>query len=91
VKADRIIWPVDKGATKRRTRKKLKVRDHVATETVGRAPDRSHEEELGFHFHFNLKDNGTFTEMLIYYAVFSTVVRRQDVKLGTGGLKNKNI
>jgi len=26
VKADRIIWPVDKGGTKRKPRKKLKVR-----------------------------------------------------------------
>ncbi|XP_056445930.1 AT-rich interactive domain-containing protein 4A [Gadus chalcogrammus] len=38
VKADRIIWPVDKGATKRRTRKKLKNKEDG---------DRGGEEEKG--------------------------------------------
>lgn len=29
VKADRIIWPVDKGGTKRRQKKKVKVGDQI--------------------------------------------------------------
>lgn len=30
VKADRIIWPVDKGGTKRKQKKKVKVSDNLS-------------------------------------------------------------
>lgn len=57
VKADRIIWPVDKGGTKRRQKKKVKVGDQ--NEGVGVLQNTMHWNTIEQLCHFQQnKDDG---------------------------------